>query len=208
MLGINLFFVGVAWIDYRFLDSSGGLLLKYYPFRTNSLAMFFLFLMVYGLIEKYAIQYKYYNQIYKIVFSLVIVLTLGQAINNIRRSIELPTDLAFDEIAHYIKGNTDRQTTFLLTGIPYNSMLYNSFSRKAERENFVVHKFVAAEKQKLLEWYERSNAHSLLRKDIDHLPGFLEKYEADYILSSQLYSSPQLELEYQNSAYFLYRITP
>ncbi len=208
MLGINLFFVGVAWADRYLLDSSGGLLLKYYPFRTNSLATFILFNLLYSHGKKYAVSWGIPRSLQIAVLSLLIVLAVVQGINNMRRNIALPVDLAFDEMALYIKKNTDKKAVFIITGVPYNSDLFSSFGRKAERENFLVFKFVAAEKHKLLEWYRRFQVFSILRKDISCFPEYSGKYKIDYVVSRKLYTEPGLELEYQNTDYYLYRVNP
>jgi hypothetical protein len=205
MLGINLFFVIVAWIDYQFMNSSGGLGLKFYPFRTNSLAMFILFILLFQSIHAFLKPQSFYVWTARIVTALVVLLGVVQWINNIKFHLKAD-DLAFDEMALYINENTEPETVFTILGVPYNSDLFSSFSRKAERENFFVHKFVAAEKFKLLEWKQRKTAYNQLRKDISYAEELKDPYALDYVLSQKAFTESSLQLVYQNSDYYLYKI--
>jgi len=206
MFGINLFFVLVAWVDHKLLDSSGGLMLKYYPFRTNSLATFILFILLLNKAENYLSGRSFYKPVKQSVVGVFMLLTIVQGVNNVKRNLNFPEDVAFDEMAFHIKKHTDKKAVFMLTDIRHNSDLYSSFGRKAERENFVVYKFVAAEKDKLLEWYKKYNVLSTISGDINRLPEFLEDYEIDYVLSRKEYNHVQLKPEYNNSTYYLYKV--
>ncbi len=100
----------------------------------------------------------------------------------------------------YIKCNTNEGAVFTLTAMPYDAV-YNSFIRKAERENFAVFKFVPSENNKLYEWYLRQNVHEKLNQDIDFLEEVKDKYKIGFVISRIDIKPPNygLSMQIQNT---------
>ena len=193
MLALNICFVGVAAIDHFVLDNSGGLGLKYYPFRTGSIVLFFaLFFLV-------SIAYEWVKQKQKVlVFSGVIVfaLFLNQGLLNVQRSIKhVSANTDFKQLTNLLKETTSPDAVFLLMDISTNDKEYISFGRWAERENFIVPKFVSAESGKLIEWTRRVNIQHEIDKDHGKLNDYANKEVFDHVVCKSVLKDQELVAE-------------
>lgn len=207
IFAINLLFVGIAAMDHYFLEHSGGLGLKYYPFRSNSigflLAMIILFRLAFEWLQKQA--WKLWA--YRVVIAATVIILVVQGINNVNVSIRrLNPDEAYLEMCQFITDHTKPTATFLLLHPDNAHRDYNSFGRRTARENFVVPKFVSAEKGKLIEWYERIIAYNRVRQDLKHLNTLRQKHRVDYLLTGTGAAPDSLELVHENDAFKLYRL--
>ena len=207
ILAINLCFVLVALADHVFLNNSGGLLLKSYPFRSNSIGYFLFILLLYIFLKKKLSNKKWMPQFAKTMIALFIGLTVLFTFFNVRRSFDSFRDPAFDTMAVYIKEHTDRTARITILDSDQIGMVYNSFTRKAERENFFVHKFVPYQKDKLLEWYQREQALQKLNDDVEFFSTFLKRYRTDYLLTKVARSHEKLNKVWSVEDYILYAVT-
>lgn len=202
---INLVFVMVAYLDHAMLDNSGGLGLKYYPFRLNSIASLFLLISIYLWVRtKFGQRWK--ARLGWTVLVLVGVLSAGQVVNNVKRSLKTDTD--FDQMCVYIHNNTAQEAKFGLIGQSNKNRTYWGFIRKAERENFSVTKFIPADKQKIPEWYRRNVEHIAMNKKPELAGSVAFKFGLDYILSDQKLNEDDLTMIHKQGAYQLYKCGP
>jgi len=207
IFAINLLFVGVVATDHFIFDNSGGFGLKYYPFRTNALGMFLALIIVLKLLHDKLRATRYHTWIFRVVFVVILLLAAAQVVNNIKRSVKyFRADPDYRALCHYISQHTRKSDVFLLLQPDYGNPEYYAFNRRAERENFVVAKFVSAERTKLAEWYQRMNAFHRARRNLDSIVGLRELYGVNYIVLGEENSKPYLELAHTEGRYHLYRI--
>ncbi|MDX1479929.1 MAG: hypothetical protein R3301_19605, partial [Saprospiraceae bacterium] len=206
VLTINLAFVLVAFADHLLLDNSGGLLLKIYPFRSNSLAYFLFVLLLFDQLRAFVRRHARRRLISRSVVLLFLLLTCLFAFFNIRRSFDSFRDPAFDQMARDIDRITERDAVVALMDLGPSGVMYNSFSRKANRENFSVFKFVPYQRDKLYAWYMRTLDLQMLWRDPDHSINLQDIYGVDYVLSRGQLTSSHLTLHHDNGTYFLYNI--
>lgn len=203
IFAVNLLFVGIAALDHFVFEQSGGLGLKYYPFRSNSIGFFIAMIIMadlaFGWLEKQA--WKMWVQ--RIALISVVVIVVIQGVNNLKLSLKrLSPDPDYTSMCDYISQHTEPNATFLILHPDNANHLYNSFSRRAERENFVVPKFVAAERHKLLEWYKRLRVYNRVRQDVT----VLEKTNINYLLTNQHLSERHLEPVQEKGVFKLYQV--
>ncbi|GEM_PF-695912 len=205
---INLLFVGVAAIDHFLLENSGGLGLKFYPFRTNSIGMLLGMVILMGLLWQKMEIWSQGKRLRYLLLGSFTVLAVAQLVNNIERSKKhLATDPDFREMCAFISSHTDREDVFFILHPYWGHRDYNSFTRRAERENFYVPKFVSAERIKLVEWYERYQFYMQLRSKLDFLPEGHERYGITYMLTNDDREDPNIELAHEVGQYRLYKLT-
>ena len=193
-----LLFVIVAYFDTQ------GVLLKYYPFRINSLSTFILTLLVSTFIFL-IVKSKYHLILHQIVVMLAVLFLLKMTVttcfgmykhftNNAHKSLEATGE--------YIKLHTDKDAVIL----SFTGDL--SLSRRMERDRFVVYKFIPAEMNKIPDWYERVNFKRALAKNISLLRDRKVSYKIDYILSRHTLDTDFLKLSYSDGSYYLYEVEP
>lgn len=206
---ITLLFVGIAAIDHFVFENSGGLGLKYYPFRSNSLGFLCAIILSFHFLFERLQKFRHSKLIRNSIFGFMVVLTLIQGINNVKRSIKYTTrNPDFKSMAHYAKENTKRGSVFLILQPYWGNEEYYAFNRMAERENFIVPKFVSAEQHKLLEWYERNILYMRVRRKLKFLEEAHEKYGVTHFITNEKRDDPSLELMHQEGEYLLYRYLP
>jgi hypothetical protein len=199
---LNILFVGIAYIDHAVLNNAGSLGLKYYPFRSNSIACFFLLLLIFLWIRDSFSTAKIFKPIVRSILAVVIVLGVIQGINNVKRSLR--QDVAFEEMTDFILKNTDNHAVFGLIGGGKTNKIYWSFMRKTERENFSETKFIPADKKKMVQWYSRNVDHIRMNNKPEVFPEVAEKHHLQYLLADRDLSGPHLTLIYSIGGYNLY----
>ncbi|NOZ46700.1 MAG: hypothetical protein GXO79_07940 [Chlorobi bacterium] len=206
ILSILLFFVLVALADKLFFNCTCKLLLKYYPFRLGALSKLFIYTEVIVLLNNLLSEKKYFAYSLNFVFSAILIVTLFNGINNVKKTILSRVDIAFDEMTNFIKYNTDHRAVFIITGLNTGSYTYITFTRKAERENYAVNKFVPAGTEKLYFWYKRQQNSYKVRKNINFLFELAKTDKIDYVMSANTLKNDRLSMVYHNSKYYLYKI--
>ena len=196
LLGV-LVAVGIAFFDTE------GVLLKYYPFRINTLTTFVLTLIISvfvfsSLKQETVIIFKHMTILISMVILLKMAITSSLGIYN---HFNTNTKNRI-EITSYIKQNTLKEDVVL-------SFLDDlSLNRRMERDRFVVYKFIPADMNAIPEWYERVNYKRALAQNISLLRGRKTNYKIDYFLSKHEVNSDVLELIFSNSSYYLYKVKP
>jgi len=205
ILVFNLFFVLVAWFDYAVLDSSGGLFLKYYPFRSNALASFFTVLLSIVWLKKMLDKNKHAYFIKTVAFAML-VLGIIQSYNSFQWKKEAVFSDPYLAVCDFVRTETPKQSSFALVAMETSDSEKIAFMRMTEREDFAVFKFVPTEKSRVLEWYARQKELHLLSENIENYGSAKRKYGIDYVLTTRRYDSDGLELVYFNDKFCLYEI--
>ena len=195
LLGV-LVAVFIALIDRE------GILLKYYPFRINTLTTFVLTLLLSSFIFS-IIKSEYLKIISQIIVLISIVFLLRLYQSNVKNVVSYFTqdkNVALIDISNYIKENTSKDAVVL-------SFLGDlSLNRRMERDRFVVYKFIPAEMNEIPEWYERELFKRKMGSNIELLTERKRSYKIDYLLAKNKINSDLIELIKTNNAYYLYKI--
>jgi hypothetical protein len=209
ILTINLIFVAVAAVDAYWLGKSGGLGLKYYPFRQSTLAMFFLFIAITGLIlRSFASHPKFYLW-RSFVLTIVLIIFVSHCVSTVKRNVRyMAGNLPYQQMINFVRQHTKPTDSFILLNMGNfrSTSEYMRFTRVAERENFVVFKFVPAGTQKLYEWFVRNQLLGKLEKAPTDIPKIAHTYGIDYIVTqSNLHQAVGRKI-YENEVYQIYKI--
>jgi hypothetical protein len=202
---INLIYIGVAAMDHFAFENSGGFGLKYYPFRTNSIGMFVLFILLAGLLLKHVLARYPHPRIKQGLFVLSLILLISQLVNNVNRSqnhMDLNPD--FSKLVTYIKAETPQDACFLILQPTSHKKEYISFGRMAERENFIVPKFVSAERGKLSEWYRRERIQRALSSKPEGVVAYSKRENFTYLVTDNVRAD--LTLIHHTESYYLYAL--
>jgi hypothetical protein len=214
----QFFFMIVALFD------KNGVLMKTYPFRTNSLSVFLILLELTLIIKYWSSWYLYPSVINSILKSQSLVkrkAAFSAVFNTLLLLIMIPvfiyeTSDMFRNITSfhhdldepmmgmigYIKKNTPGSSVFIF---PDSDRPY-SFIRRAERERFVVEKFTPTTSAAIYEWYKRAQMKERIKQDISLIDSVSRAYQIDYMVSDSLYTYPSLILEKEFGNHKLYRI--
>jgi hypothetical protein len=182
-----------------FFDKNG-VLLKFYPYRMNTLSTFLLTL--YFMKWMYSrVKSNFRNELDALffisIFSLVQV--LGQ---NVSSNIKaFAPDNALNAACLYIKHNTQRSDVVL------NLSGQNKVMRKSERPIFSSFKFVPSQLDKIHDWYFRVIEQNRIANDISLLNDVRKSYRIDYILSEESYDDcSNSQLVFKNDEYYVYML--
>ncbi len=209
IFSVNLIFVGIAAMDHFFFDNSGGFGIKYYPFRTNSIGMFLVMLIGFQLAYNWLANKVWKKKLYAGVVTLVFALLVAQTVNNVQRSERYYSEAPdYKAMVKYVRENTPKTAVFYLREPYFGWPIYYSFNRRAERENFFVPKFIFAQADKTLSWFERLKHYQRARYKISRVVGLQEKYGVTHMMSTTEWEEPFLEQVHQTGAYRLYKIVP
>lgn len=204
---INLLFLGIGAFDHFVLDNSGGLGLKFYPFRSSSLGMLMGLIIVLHFLWQGLKLLSFHTTAFRAVLLVVAALGVAQMVNNIKASVEyFQRDPDFRSMCAYIQNHTDKTDVFFVLAPDWAAKDYFSFNRRTERENYFVPKFVSAEKVKLAEWYERYMFYMQVRSKLDKLPEAHERYGVTYFLDGKERTSDYIKLEKKIGEYYLYKV--
>lgn len=200
--GINLLFVILAWVDGIYLDQKASFLIKYYPFRLNSLGLLFSSLVSIKTLYQIVVNNIRINTI---VYALSLIILII-SINSYHRSSTLSEDMEFDDIARQAMILTEPNSVFVLLDIPiYDGRNYR-FPRLSRRDVLANFKFTPAESGKLYEWYDRVRAESKMIDNPELLEKYMPLYNFTHLVSKDILESERLELIYSNDTYKMYRI--
>ena len=180
-----------------------GVILKFYLYRINALSVFctylvFTFFLFQSINRKLSIHLKYFTACLAL---FAIQKMANSNYENLVYDYKSSTS-TFELICADIKEKTDEDDITLLLTNKHDESLHLKFNRYAERNRFVIHKFVPAEFGKLPDWYDRLKTKESLHKDISRLKQISEKYKIDYVLAQRSY--PNLELVAERGHYKLY----
>ncbi len=201
-----------------------GVLMKTYPYRTNSLC-YLVFLIEITLIIKLYLPYTLYRRFasslssdkpsrYRKLFftnalnSLLILIFLTSLIPKSDRMIKnasgYPGDPDVDmlNLIDYVRKNTPGSAVFIFP----DSDDPVSFIRRAERERFVVVKFTPTKSRTIAEWYKRALLKERLKKDISLIDSMKTVYQIDYLVSDSSYTYPSLSLVNRFGPHNLYQV--
>ena len=201
-----------------------GVLMKTYPYRTNSLC-FLIFLIEITLIIKLYLPKTLYRKFTssllankpsryrKLLFtnvlnSVLILITLNALIHDSAKMFKnasgYPGDPDADmlNLIDYVKKNTPGSAVFIF---PDGDKPW-SFIRRAERERFVVEKFTPTKSRTIAEWYKRAMLKERLKKDISLIDSMKTQYQIDYLVSDSSYIYPSLSLVNHFGPHNLYQV--
>ncbi|GJL80155.1 MAG: hypothetical protein NPINA01_31440 [Nitrospinaceae bacterium] len=185
-----------------YFDRSGDLL-KFRPFRGASL--FTLFVLIEIVIFA---KFKFTSPKAQTLVShlsmatLAVLFVYGTGRNLNEKYIDtvfFPDEkkLAWREVTSFAKNQTERQAVFLIKGIP-ESVSW-TFSRNANRDVFVLKKFVPIDKNKWHEWYQR--LHVRVENEAQ-MADLRKKYKLDYYITTP--SRPRIgKVVFENSRYVI-----
>jgi hypothetical protein len=117
-------------------------------------------------------------------------------------------NLPYQQMINFVRQHTKPTDSFILLNMGNfrSTSEYMRFTRVAERENFVVFKFVPAGTQKLYEWFVRNQLLGKLEKAPTDIPKIAHTYGIDYIVTqSNLHQAVGRKI-YENEVYQIYKI--
>ena len=195
ILGV-LFFVVVAYFDTQ------GVLLKYYPFRINTVTTFALTLLITIFLYK-GFKANYKPLLSRIVFMISLLFLLKSSVATFKglyQNLKQRDTLAIHTVGEYVRAHTKKDAVVL-------SFVEDlSITRRFERDQFVVYKFIPAVMNDIPDWYERIQYKSRLTKNIDLLKQKRPDYKIDYLLSKDNVDSDILELVFSENGLHLYKV--
>ncbi|MFN8417353.1 MAG: hypothetical protein U0U66_13560 [Cytophagaceae bacterium] len=188
---MGMLFVCVAYFDKE------GHILKFYPFRLQGV---FTFLTAILLIELLLNKTSYF-----ILFILILPLPFFIGAKNLYKQYQYcySKSNAFYQMSYFIKDHTNKNTVVYYPTIDDNYTL--QFTRISERDRFFVHKLVPGGGDKIYAWYERYQISDEVEKDIASITK-LKTFGVQYYVSTKAIIDSHLELTYQNSDFWVYKI--
>lgn len=205
MLILSVF---IAWVDMEVLKFKGIFYLKTYPFRTSSLALLLSITIMIATISEWTILKRK-----RVFFNFgVLILVSGLFVSfAVKSIIKLPNnipylDKEYEEVIQFAKKETKPNEVFLLVKDDFSKPQYISFMRRAQRENFVVPKFVPSHSEKLLEWKKRCGLLYKASTGTENILAIAKEYSLDYLITKREINSPLFLLKFSNSSYHIYQI--
>ncbi len=201
-LNIIIFSMIFVSLIIGYFDKTG-FFLKYYPFRISALSML-LIVFQFSLVVKSFIKSEFLPAIYGSILIIAIPVFVFASALNIY-IMAAPKDKFLNEMTAFVKKHTQPSEKFVF--INYEKDIdHISFFRKAERERFVVYKFVPSGGNKLYEWYSRILEKEKIEQDTDYLFEVKEQHQLDYLVSPTPISHAGLQAVFENAAYHVYQI--
>ena len=205
-------------------DTAGGYL-KFYPYRTSSLSLFLVSLLLMVLAkgsflrphprtEGTAPAEETAGGHSRVVAAVMIgCIAVGLGVNlykNARDSYGLlfptPEESARMSLYGWIKNHTPPDAVFLNLNQREREDL--DFVRRTDRDRFSVFKFVPTSNRMIYDWYRRVQEKDRVKGDIAVIEKLTKKYRIDFIVSKTPLDNPRLTLVYSNDYYFLYSVKP
>ena len=219
LLGLVIFCQQLLSIAAAIFDT-GGVFLKFHPYRTSSLSLFLTLLILMLLYKDAAGGQRVASTSPErsgadrsgpsaVATVMVAGLALGLASKIFVNAADsyavvFPSvrEMAKISLYQWIKTNTPPDAVILdLNGRPRDNL---DLIRKTDRDSFSVYKFVPTTNRLIYEWYQRALAKDRLANNISVLPEVREKYKIDYIFSTKPLTDENVRPVYQNEFYFLY----
>ncbi|MFY9706272.1 MAG: DUF6798 domain-containing protein [Desulfobacterales bacterium] len=203
-------------------DKSGGFL-KFYPYRTSSLSLFLVSLLLMVLAKRSFLQphprtegaspseeaVDGYSTVVAVVMIVCIAAGLGvNLVKNARDSYRLlwpaPEASARMSLYGWIKNHTPPDAVFLNLNQRLRDDL--DFTRRTDRDRFSVFKFVPTSNRMIYDWYRRVQEKDRVKGDIAVIDELAKKYRIDFVVSKTPLDDRHLKLVYSNDYYFLYAL--
>ncbi|MGB5422510.1 MAG: hypothetical protein WBN03_10145 [Desulfobacterales bacterium] len=205
------------------LKDTTGAFLKFYPYRTSSLSLFLVSLLLMVLAKRSFLRPEPRLEGaspaegtaggHATVVAAVMIgcIATGLGVNlykNIRDSHALlfPAPEASARLSLYgwIKNHTLPDAVFLNLNQRLRDDL--DFTRRTDRDRFSVSKFVPTSNKLIYDWYRRVQEKDRVRGDIAVIGELAKKYRIDFVVSRTPLDNPRLRLVYSNDYYFLYSL--
>jgi hypothetical protein len=207
------------------LKDTSGAFLKFYPYRTSSLSLFLVSLLLMVLAKRSFLwsatrteglslaEEEAGGHAMAVAAVMIICIAAGLSINlykNVRDSFELlwpaPEESARLSLYGYIKKTTPPDAVFLNLNQREREDL--DFVRRTERDRFSVFKFVPTSNKMIYDWYRRVQEKDRVKQDITYIGKLAKKYRIDYVVTKTPLNNPCLRLVYSNDYYCLYSVLP
>ncbi|MFO7723525.1 MAG: hypothetical protein R6V49_09930 [Bacteroidales bacterium] len=202
-LSLALAFVAVAWADMALLDKSGGLGLKYYPFRMMAVSLLITMIQAFWVVkgvEKKGVPGK---GIFAMAVLCAMLLFGAKTVSTVRKSVRaMNTNPEMEALFEVVRGVSEPGDVFILLWPEYNTT--TSFIRKTARENYVVFKFVPAGTAKLAEWYRRIQIEQEMVYHQDRIPSISKDEGIRFVISGKPLKDSGLSPVWQSKRYYLY----
>jgi hypothetical protein len=218
LLNIVIFSQQFVFILVAIFDTHATLM-KTYPFRTSTLSSLLFLLEVtliiqhYGLPAFFRIYLKHYKNKRKAIFLnnlnyatgtvfliLFIIETTQTILSYNKYSDALSADLL--SLIEYAGKETPREAVFIFPDSDYPY----SFTRRSNRERFVVEKFIPTHNDKIYEWYNRLHCKKRIKEDIRVIDSVKNIYRIDYLITDSTYNYRSLKNVRLFGKYKLYRL--
>lgn len=200
--GFIFLFIVVGSVD------NTGFILKFLPYRIETVALLFFLMVVFGFIDESLIDKKMKDQLSYIALTFALPLLIYSALSNINITLTYEND-SYDDFYEYVITNTEQQDVFAFIGfhnvLTIESDLEISFSRNTRRDLFVLFKFVPYG-EKIYEWHDRLNELIGIEKEISNIWSTKEKYKIDYLVSKQSLQEVGLEAVFSETGIYLYKL--
>jgi hypothetical protein len=177
--GMTLFSVILAYFDHT------GAFVKYYPFRQNALTAFLIFIQIIIFVKSALIDHEIITklQILILLACLPFIITFGMHTSvSLLKSDFKSSRGPIDELSTFVMEKTQPDDIFMFVHFEQSDKEL-SFNRKAQRDRFVVFKFIPAGGEKIYDWYQRVLAKRRVEEDINFLIQLKSIYKVDYIVS-------------------------
>jgi len=194
-----------GWFDRE------GEILKYYPFRVASLALLTSGVEALAWLRHHARPSATLERHARVPLALACLWLVWVGVGRIDKFSESPGIDRARETAAFAREHTERDAVFLFLDDPelrFDKFELVSFMRRAERERFVVRKFIPAG-DKVYEWYHRMLERERVERDLGHLATLRRDYRIDYVVSRVPRISPELrEVFRSDDGVTVYRTLP
>lgn len=188
-----------------YFDTTGDIL-KFYPFRGNALFLFFILIEATFFIR----LISYHSKVELVVSHVTVGFLIVVFCYGIGRNIKIKNfdnfllldnkKIAWEEVTSFAREQTEKEAVFLIKGI--SERVSCSFTRKSDRDIFVLKKFIPVDKSKWYEWYQRIHFEI---DDENKLAALQKNYKLDYYLTNK--ENPNYgEVVFENSYYVISRI--
>ncbi len=192
-----------AFIIVGYFDRSGDIL-KYYPFRGAAFFLWFVIVEVVLLTKQYLPDFSQSKRVSRSTLGVLVVFILFGFSENLKHHyigyyfLNEMENQQWNEAVSFIKKNTNPRSVFFLDE-EVDERRFNSFSRKADRDIFVVRKFIPVDKSKWYEWYQRLQ----IKIDSDsEMVELKKRYGLDYYLTTKP-GDRVGKVVFENSAYLI-----
>ncbi len=222
LLNIVIFGQQLVSLLIALKDTTGGFL-KFYPYRTSSLSLFLVSLLLMVLAkgsflrphprtggaspaEEAAVGHA------TVVAAVMIVcIAVGLGVNLVKNARDshgllfpAPEESARMSLYGWIKNHTPPEAVFLNLNQRLRDDL--DFTRRTDRDRFSVSKFVPTSNRMIYDWYRRVQEKDRIKGDIAVIEELAKKYRIDFVVSKTPLDNPRLRLVYRNDYYFLYSL--
>ncbi len=194
---VLIFGIGISAVD------TTGRILKFYVYRIGSISFLFTIMLLLFELQQWITSTKYK----KVLLWVMLAGCLISIPHVLYRKISKlpPKDPDYQEMIKYMKENLPLGTEVLGD---FSTVRFG-FMRKTRCDLFITQKYVPSGGEKLYEWYQRFEDQQKLEKNWALLPGLLDKYEIDYIFTSEnLGHFEEVKLTVKEGAYQLYEVIP